>query len=125
MGGFLCLRAEIHLTLRSTHFAEVRVRAWVLTFCLRQTQLPFPSMLVREAVIKSRDLFNVATLKEGQKRGPVTSSPGSSLVSYVNLRFKQKVRGLHSSVVPGEKSLAHRGSMTSQGFPSLWKVHRS
>lgn len=92
MGGFLCLRAEIHLTLRSTHFAEVRVRAWVLTFRLRQTQLPFPSMPVREAVIKSRERFiQRGTLKEGQKRGPVTSSPGSSLGSYVNLRFKQKV----------------------------------
>lgn len=71
MGGFLCLRAEIHLTLRSTHFAEVRVRAWVLTFCLRQTQLPFSSMPVREAVIKSRERFiQRGHTERGTKKGP-------------------------------------------------------
>lgn len=52
MGGFLCLRAEIHPTLRSTRFAGVGVRAWVLTFRLRQTQLLFPSMPVRERFVQ-------------------------------------------------------------------------
>lgn len=74
MGSRACLSGR-----RSTRFAGVRARA--LTFGVRQTQLRFPSMPVREAVIKSRVLFGVATLKEGQKRDPVISSPSSSLGS--------------------------------------------
>lgn len=76
MGSRACLSGR-----RSTRFAGVRVRARALTFGVRQTQLRFPSMPVREAVIKSRVLFSVATLKEGQKRDPVISSPNSSLGS--------------------------------------------
>lgn len=70
MGSRACLSGR-----RSTRFAGVRVRARALTFGV------FPSMPVREAVIKSRVLFSVATLKEGQERDPVISSPSSSLGS--------------------------------------------